>query len=95
MKKSTIVKNFDKLRVEEVSMDNIRINKFYFQPGWKSITNLKHIGYLISGILGIKKDSTTKIIRSEETYMIEAGCEIWVIGTIETIAIEFQNHIKN
>ena len=89
-----------KTRVEVVRLEGFTIGRFTFQPGWRWSECIKpvagtdscqasHVGYLVSGTLGIRlDDGTERTIRPGESYTIPPGHEGWTIGDEPVICIE-------
>jgi quercetin dioxygenase-like cupin family protein len=89
-------------RVEVVKMAAGEIGRYTFQPGWRWSEHIKpvvgtescqteHIGYLVSGTMGIQTaDGTTAEIRPGSVYHIAPGHDGWVVGSEPAVTIEFQ-----
>jgi class 3 adenylate cyclase len=95
------VRRFPNGIVEIVTLDEIAVSHFVFQPGWNWSTDIgpiagtkscqhRHIGYTISGRLGVRMDDgTTLRIGPGEAYEIPAGHLAWVEGDVPWESVEF------
>lgn len=95
------VRRFPNGIVEIINLDEIAVSRFVFQPGWdwskdvgpiagtKSCQH-RHVGYTISGRLGVRMDDgTTLSIGPGEAYEIPAGHVGWVEGDLPWESVEF------
>lgn len=84
-----------------VTLDEMAVGHFVFQPGWKWSKDVKpvagtsscqhrHLGYSIAGSIGVCMDDGTElVIGPGEAYEIPPGHDAWVVGDKAWSAIEF------
>ncbi len=84
-----------------ISLDEIPVCHFIFQPGWSWSQDVgpiagtkscqhRHVGFTISGRLRVRMDDgTTLIIGPGDAYEIPAGHVAWVEGDIPWESVEF------
>jgi hypothetical protein len=89
-------------RVEIVGLPVGQIGRYTFEPGWrwseciKPVVNtdmckVEHVGYVISGTLGIRhKDGTELIIPAGSVYHIAPDHDGWTVGNEAAVVVEFQ-----
>jgi mannose-6-phosphate isomerase-like protein (cupin superfamily) len=87
--------------VEIVTLDEINVSRFVFQPGWRWATDVgpiaktetcqhRHVGYTISGRLTVRMgDGTTLTIGPGDAYEIPPGHLAWVEGDVPWESVEF------
>lgn len=87
--------------VEVVTLDEIWVSRFEFQPGWRWSRDVapiartkscqhRHVGYTISGRLVVRMDDGTVMsIGPGEAYEIPPGHDGWVEGDVPWVSIEF------
>ena len=95
------VRRFPNGVVDIVNLDEIAVCRFVFQPKWDwsrdvgpiagtKSCQLRHVGYTISGRLGVRMDDgTTLSIGPDEAYEIPAGHTAWVEGDLPWQSVEF------
>ena len=95
------VRKFPTGQVNIVTLDEIAVGRFVFQPGWRWSKDVKpvagtnscqfrHLGFTISGSLEVCMDDGTKlVIEAGEAYEIPPGHDAWVVGDKAWDAIEF------
>ncbi len=95
------IRQFPAGRCDIVSLDEMSVGRFVFQPGWRwskdvapiaqtSSCQFRHLGYTISGSLHVHMDDgTTLLIGPGEAYEIPPGHDAWVIGDEDWCAVEF------
>jgi class 3 adenylate cyclase len=95
------VRRFPNGIVEIVTLDEIAVSRFVFQPGWtwsKDIAPIagtkscqhRHVGYTVSGRLGVRTDDgTTLSIGPGDAYEIPPGHLAWVEGDVPWESVEF------
>lgn len=95
------VRQFPTGRCDIVTLDEMTIGRFVFQPGWRWSKDVKpvagtqscqfrHLGYTVSGALEVlMEDGTTMVIRAGEAYEIPPGHDAWVSGDEAWTAVEF------
>jgi class 3 adenylate cyclase len=86
---------------EVVTLDEIWVSRFVFQPGWRWSKDVapiagtrscqhRHVGYTISGRLGVRMDDGTMMtIGPGEAYEIPPGHDGWVEGDVPWESVEF------
>ena len=96
------VRRPDHTTVEVVKIAGGEIGRYTFQPGWRWSEHIKpvvggdscqtnHVGYLVSGKLGVQSDDgTTAEVLPGSVYRIAPGHDGWVIGTEPVVVVEFQ-----
>ncbi|MGQ0586217.1 MAG: adenylate/guanylate cyclase domain-containing protein [Gammaproteobacteria bacterium] len=95
------VRQFPTGRCDIVTLDEMSVGRFVFQPGWRWSKDVKpvagtnscqfrHVGYTISGSLEVHMDDgTTLVIRAGEAYEIPPGHDAWVVGDEAWCSVEF------
>ncbi len=95
------VRQFPTGRADIVTLDEMAIAHFVFQPGWRwskdvapivgtHSCQLRHIGYNISGTLEVRMDDGTKLVISGgDAYEIPPGHDAWVVGDKPWDSVEF------
>jgi class 3 adenylate cyclase len=95
------VRKFPTGRADIVTLDEMAIGRFVFQPGWRwskdvapiagtSSCQHRHLGYTISGSLEVRMEDGTKlVIGPGEAYEIPPGHDAWVVGDEAWDAVEF------
>lgn len=95
------VRLFPTGRLDIVSLDEIAIGRFLFQPGWRwskdvaPITGTRscqhrHLGYTIAGSLEVHMDDGTVLtIGPGDAYEIPPGHDAWVVGDEAWSSVEF------
>jgi class 3 adenylate cyclase len=95
------VRRFANGVVEIVTLDEINVSRFVFQPGWRWETDVgpiagtatcqhRHVGYTISGRLTVRMgDGTTLTIGPGDAYEIPPGHLAWVEGDVPWESVEF------
>jgi hypothetical protein len=88
--------------VEVVKLAGGEVGRYTFQPGWRWSEHIKpvvgtescqteHIGYVVSGTLGVKSDDgSTGEVTSGCVYRIAPGHDGWVVGDEPVVVVEFQ-----
>lgn len=84
-----------------VTLDEISVSRFVFQPGWRwskdvapiagtSSCRFRHVGYTISGTLCVRMDDGTEMtIEPGDAYEIPPGHDGWVVGDVPWESVEF------
>ena len=95
------VRKFATGQINIVTLDEMAIGRFVFQPGWRWSKDVKpiagtnscqhrHLGYTISGSLEVRMDDGTNlVIGPNEAYEIPPGHDAWVAGDEAWNSIEF------
>jgi class 3 adenylate cyclase len=95
------VRTFPAGRLDVVHLDEVAISRFVFQPGWRWSKDVapiagtrscqhRHLGYTISGTLGVRMDDGTELsIGPGDAYEIPPGHDSWVIGEEPWDSVEF------
>lgn len=92
----------DKTTVELVKLAGGQIGRYTFQSGWRwsecikpvagtDTCQVEHVGYVISGSLGIShEDGTEEGLNPGDVYRIAPGHDAWVVGDAPAVVVEFQ-----
>ncbi len=95
------VRKFTSGQVDIVTLDEVAVGHFVFQPGWKwskdvqpvagtKSCQFRHVGYTLSGSLEVCMDDGTKLVISGgEAYEIPPGHDAWVVGDTPWDSLEF------
>jgi class 3 adenylate cyclase len=95
------VRKFPTGRCDIVTLDEMSIGRFEFQPGWRWSKDVapiagtrscqfRHLGYTISGSLEVHMDDGTLLtIGPGEAYEIPPGHDAWVVGDEAWYSVEF------
>jgi class 3 adenylate cyclase len=95
------VRQFATGRCDIVTLDEMSIGHFVFQPGWRWSKDVapiagtrscqfRHLGYTISGSLEVRMDDgTTLTIAAGDAYEIPPGHDAWVVGGEPWCSVEF------
>jgi class 3 adenylate cyclase len=95
------VRKFPNGLVEIVTLDEIAVSHFVFQPGWRWATDVgpiagttscqhRHVGFTIGGRLVVRTDDgTTLTIGPGDAYEIPPGHVAWVEGDAPWESVEF------
>lgn len=83
------VRSFVTGRVDIVTLDETAIGRFVFQPGWRWSKDVapisgtrscayRHLGYSISGTLGVRMDDGTELVVLQgDAYEVPPGHDAW------------------
>ena len=97
---------FDKGRIEVVTVGEMTIGRFVFEPGWRWSESVKpivktdsckihHVGYVISGRLKVVMNDGMELELSPgDVYEVRPGHDAWVIGTEPFVALELKSAAK-
>jgi class 3 adenylate cyclase len=95
------VRIFPTGRLHVVSLDEVAIGRFLFEPGWRWSKDVgpisgtracghRHMGYTISGSLHVRlEDGTELTIGPGDAYEIPPGHDAWVVGDVPWDSVEF------
>jgi len=95
------VRRFPNGRMDVITLDELSIARFVFEPGWhwsKDVAPIagtrscqhRHLGYTVSGTLEIRMDDGTRMtIGPGEAYEIPPGHDGWVEGDEPWVSVEF------
>ena len=95
------VRSFTNGKVDVVTLDEMAIGRFVFQPGWcwskdvapisgASSCQYRHVGYTVSGVLETRMDDgTVMTIGPGDAYEIPPGHDAWVVGDEPWVSVEF------
>ena len=95
------VRRFPAGRIDVVTLDELAVGRFVFQPGWRWSKDVapvagtpscqhRHVGYTISGSLEVRMDDgTSLVIGPGEAYEIPPGHDAWVVGAEPWDSVEF------
>jgi class 3 adenylate cyclase len=88
-------------QLKVVTLDEVAVGRFLFQPGWRWTKDvgpiagtrrcgLRHLGYTISGSLHVElEDGTELTIGPGDAYEIPPGHDAWVVGDQPWDSVEF------
>jgi hypothetical protein len=100
------VRNFEKGKLELVTIDGATIGRATFEPGWKWSTcvgpiaqtdscQAAHFGYQLSGTLITRMDDGTETeSRTGDVVVIPPGHDAWVQGSEPVVVIDWHG-MKN
>jgi uncharacterized cupin superfamily protein len=95
------VREFDKGRMELVTIGDLLFARAVFQPGWKWSESVKPIAqtsscefshrmYVVSGSLHIRMDDGTELeVAAGDVVTIDPGHDAWVIGGEPCVMYDF------
>ena len=95
------VRRFPSGVVDVVTLDEVWVSRFTFEPGWRWSKDVgpiagtptcqhRHVGYTISGSLAVRMDDGTMLtIGPGDAYEIPPGHEAWVEGDEPWKSVEF------
>src|SRR5579862_7529576 len=95
-------RDFDKGKLELVTVADIQVGRATFQPGWKWSTCVKpiantkscqapHFGYVVSGTLVTVMEDGTKIVtKAGDVLNAPPGHDGWVEGNEPVVFVDFQ-----
>ncbi len=98
---TTEVREFEKGRVEVVTVGNTTLTRSTMQPGWRWSECVKpiagtdscqvpHTGYAISGLLRVFQDDGTEIeITPGDAYSVAPGHDACVVGDEPWVGVDF------
>jgi hypothetical protein len=98
---ATEVREFDKGRVEVVTVGSTTLTRSTMQPGWRwsecvkpiagtDTCQVQHNGYAISGQLRVIQDDGTEVeINPGDAYSITAGHDACVLGDEPWVGVDF------
>jgi hypothetical protein len=92
----------ERTRVELVGIGGGQVGRYTFEPGWRwsecikpivktDSCQVEHIGYVISGRLGVRHDDGTEVeLTPGSVYRIAPGHDGWTVGNEPAVLVEFQ-----
>jgi hypothetical protein len=95
------VRRFPHGAIDIVTLDEISVCRFVFEPGWRWSVDVapiagtrscqhRHVGYTMRGRLGVRLDDGTELtIGPGEAYEIPPGHDGWVVGDEPWESVEF------
>jgi hypothetical protein len=95
------VREFDKGRIEMITLDDLVFGRTVFQPGWKWSESVKPIArtascefphrmFVASGSLHIRMDDGTELdVTAGDVVVIDPGHDAWVTGNEPCIMYDF------
>jgi quercetin dioxygenase-like cupin family protein len=93
---------FDKTTIELVGLDDGRIQRTTFEPGWRwsehvgpamdaDRCQVDHLAYVVSGRLHVEHDDrSTGDVGPGDVFHLKPGHDGWVVGDEPFVMIEFQ-----
>lgn len=95
------VRTFPTGHFDVVTLDEVAIGHFLFQPGWRWSKDVapivgtrscqhRHLGYCIAGTIDVRMDDGTELrIGPGDAYEIPPGHDAWVVGEVAWDSVEF------
>ena len=95
------VREFDKGRIEMITLDDLVFGRTVFEPGWKWSESVKPIAqtescefphrmFVASGSLHIRMDDGTELdVTAGDVVVIDPGHDAWVTGNEPCIMYDF------
>lgn len=87
-------------KIEIVSLPGHKFSRLTLHPGWRwsndikpiaktDLCQLSHVGYVVSGTMGVTVAGKTDLIHAGESYEIPGGHDAWTEGKDAVVLIEF------
>ena len=95
------VRSIPRMRIETVDLDEARVGRCAFEPGWRWSTDvaplvgtvscqIRHVGYTLSGALRIVMDDGQALeIGAGSVFEIPPGHDKWVIGDEPWVSLDW------
>jgi quercetin dioxygenase-like cupin family protein len=92
-------------KIEIVKIGEVIAGRGTLEPGWRwsehvkpvvggTSCQVKHIGYVVSGRLGVKMDDGTEFeIAAGDAHVIPPGHDAWVVGDERFVGLDFSGNI--
>ncbi len=105
LEKPDEVREFEKGKLELVTVAGRTVGRAVFNPGWKWSTHMKplaktksceapHFGYQISGRMQIVSDDGTQVVMKAGDFgNIPPGHDAWVLGDEPVVFVDVQGFI--
>jgi hypothetical protein len=105
LEKPEEIRQFEKGRLELVTINGRTVGRAVFEPGWKWSTCVKpiaktksceapHFGYQVSGQMKIVMDDGTEILaKAGDAMNIPPGHDAWVVGDEPVVMVDFQGFV--
>lgn len=99
------IRQFEKGRLELVTLNGRTVGRAVFQPGWKWSSHVKpiaktksceapHFGYQVSGEMKIVMDDGTEfVVKAGDVMNIPPGHDAWVLGDEPVVVVDFQGFV--
>lgn len=99
------VRQFEKGRLELVTLNGRTIGRAVFQPGWKWSSHVKpiaktksceapHFQYQIAGRMQVVMDDGTEfVVKAGDVMNIPPGHDAWVLGDEPVVVVDFQGFV--
>jgi len=100
------VREFDKGKVELVTVAGVTVGRATFEPGWKWSACVKpiaktdscqaaHFGYQVSGTMVTRMDDGTEITtRAGDVVNLPPGHDAWVVGNEPMVFVDYQGMVN-
>lgn len=94
-------REFDKGKMDVVTLDSVTVGRAVFEPGWKWSECVKpiagtescqvpHVGYVLSGRMHVRMDDGSEIeIGPDDAVVIPPGHDAWVLGDESCVMLDF------
>jgi hypothetical protein len=87
-------------KIEIVSLPGHKFSRLTLQAGWRwsndikpiaktDLCQLNHVGYVVSGTMGVSAGGKTEHVHAGESYEIPPGHDAWTEGQEAVVLIEF------
>lgn len=105
LEKPEEVRQFEKGRLELVTLNGRTVGRAVFQPGWRWSSHVKpiaktksceapHFGYQVSGQMKIVMDDGTElVVKAGDVMNIPPGHDAWVLGDEPVVVVDFQGFV--
>lgn len=94
-------REFDKGKMDVVTLDSVTVGRAVFEPGWKWSECVKpiagtescqvpHVGYVLSGRMHVRMDDGAEIeVGPDDAVVIPPGHDAWTLGDEPCVMLDF------
>src|SRR4051812_35831172 len=94
-------RSFENGRLDVVNIGNVTVGRAVFEPGWQWSKHVKpiaqtercevaHMGYVISGRMGIRMDNAEeREFGPDDAFVIAPGHDGWTVGDEPCVVLDF------
>jgi quercetin dioxygenase-like cupin family protein len=94
-------RSFENGRLDVVNIGNVTVGRAVFEPGWQWSKHVKpiaqtescevpHVGYVVSGRMGIKMDNgEEREFGPDDAFVIAPGHDGWTVGEEPCVVLDF------